>query len=176
MITDYQLKQIVPNSSLTDRLAFMLEFNKLAEKYGIIGNVIPAFIAQVAHESGNFHYLKEIANGKEYEGRKDLGNIKDGDGIKYKGRGYIQITGRYNYEKFMKWLGGAPDVVTNPEMIEHPHLAMLATIWFWTTHGCNKLASMGDFENLTRRINGGLNGYSDRLSIYNRAKKFLNIN
>lgn len=178
MITDEELKQIIPNSQLNDRLSFLKEFNNLSDKYGIIENIVPAFIAQVAHESCNFHYLKEIASGKEYDtGRKAvlLGNTPqaDGDGQKYKGRGYIQITGKTNYSNFLKWLGGAPDILNSPELIEKPHLAMLATIWFWSTHDCNRLAKNGDFEGLTKKINGGLNGYSNRLAIYNRAKQIL---
>lgn len=173
MITDNQLKLIVPTSRSGDRIKFLNELNNLSPKYGIDGLVLPAFIAQVAHESGGFHYLKELASGRAYEGRKDLGNIYKGDGVKFKGRGYIQITGRHNYNSFMIWLGGAPDIVSNPEMIERPHLAMLATVWFWTTKGCNELARNGNFQGLTRRINGGLNGYAERLEFYKRAKKIL---
>lgn len=174
-LTDSELKEIVPCSSLKDRTDFRTEFNKLCYKYGITRKIAPYFIAQVAHESGSFHYLKEIASGKEYDtGRKAimLGNTPqaDGDGQKYKGRGYLQVTGKSNYTKFMKWLGGEPDVVSHPEMLERPHLAMLAAIWFWTTNNCNQLALSGDFEELTRKINGGTNGYKDRLDFYNKAK------
>lgn len=180
MITDNELKSIVPTSGFTDRNNFLIELNRLPPRYGITGAVLPAFIAQVAHESGNFHFLKEIASGKAYEGRKDLGNVHPGDGVKYKGRAYMQVTGIKNYQAFMAWLGGAPDVVNHPEMLEHPHLAMLATVWFWTTHGCNDLALSGDFLGLSRKINLGRtnttlmpNGYADRLAIYERAKKIL---
>jgi len=127
----------------------------------------------VAHESGYFHFLKECGTGKEYEFRKDLGNTASGDGIKYKGRGYIQCTGKYNYQKFKEWLGGAPDVVDNPSLVERPHLAMLATVWFWTTRGCNELAEGGNFQALTKKINGGLNGYADRYKMYQIAKEIL---
>jgi putative chitinase len=180
MITDNQLKQIVPASIFEDRNAFLVELNKLPARYGITSVVLPAFIAQVAHESANFHYLKEIASGKAYEGRKDLGNIHPGDGIKYKGRAYMQVTGLKNYQTFMAWLGGVPDIVSHPEMLERPHLAMLATVWFWTTHGCNDLALAGDFLGLSRKINLGRtnttlmpNGYANRLAIYERAKTVL---
>jgi len=173
MITDYQLRQIVPTSSFVDRNKFLIELNKTPARYGINRIVMPSFIAQVAHESGSFHYLKEIASGKAYEGRKNLGNVHPGDGVKYKGRGYIQITGRINYTAFMKWLGGAPDVVDNPALVERPHLAMLATVWFWTTRGCNELAESGNFQALTKKINGGLNGYADRYKMYQIAKEVL---
>src|SRR5574344_1356133 len=175
MITDNQLKLIVPTSRSGDRIKFLNELNNLSPKYGIDGLVLPAFIAQVAHESVGFHYLKELASGRAYEGRKDLGNIYKGDGVKFKGRGYIQITGRANYTKFREWLGGAPDIVSHPEMIERPHLAMLASIWYWKHNNLSPIALSDDFRLLTKKINGGLNGYTSRLAYYIKAKKILNI-
>lgn len=181
-MTDQQLKSIVPYSSVTDRANYLKELNALGEQYGVTSDarILSAFIAQTAHESGSFHYLKELASGKDYDtGRKAvmLGNTPepDGDGMKYKGRGYIQITGRANYEGFQRWLGGAPDVVSNPEMVERPHLAMLASIYFWKTRNCSKYALNGDFKTLTKIINGGLNGYDSRLVFYNKAKQILNV-
>jgi len=172
MLTEEQLKKIVPNSFQRDRIIFLNEFNSLSEEHGIIGKIIPPFIGEVAHESGNFHYLKEIASGIAYEGRKDLGNVFKGDGVKFKGRGYIQITGRANYTDFKIWLGGQPDIVLHPEYVEKPHLAMLATLWFWNSHNLNAYA--GNMVSLTRRINGGLNGLKERIAIYERAKEVLN--
>ena len=174
-MTDEQLKYIVPASTIEDRTDYLKEFNDVAEKY--IKGYLPicSFVAQTAYESGCFHYLKEIASGAEYEGRKDLGNTFKGDGIRFKGRGYIQLTGRANYESFKKWLGGQPDVVANPQMIEKPHLAMLATVFFWTSHHLNELSETDDFKAVTRKINGGLNGYTSRLAYYIKAKKILNI-
>ena len=91
-MTDEQLKYIVPASTIEDRTDYLKEFNDVAEKY--IKGYLPicAFVAQTAYESGCFHYLKEIASGAEYEGRKDLGNTFKGDGVRFKGRGYIQHT------------------------------------------------------------------------------------
>jgi len=171
MLTEEQLKEIVPDSFRKDRRIFLNEFNSLSEEHGIKGKIIPPFLGEVAHESCNFHYLKEIASGRAYEGRKDLGNIYKGDGVKFKGRGYIQITGRSNYMAFKAWLGGQPDVVLHPEYIEKPHLAMLATLWFWNSHNLNAYA--GDMISLTRKINGGLNGLKERIAIYERAKEIL---
>lgn len=172
-MTDEQLKYIVPTSKLEDRTNYLKEFNDVAEKY--IKGYLPicAFVAQTAFESGGLHYLKEIANGSAYEGRMDLGNTFKDDGIRYKGRGYIQLTGRANYESFKKWLGGQPDIISHPEMVEKPHLAMLATVFFWTSHNLNELAETDDFKAVTKRINGGLNGYSKRLIYYLRAKEIL---
>lgn len=174
-MTDDELKYIAPLSSKTDREAYLKELNNLCPKYGIVGIELAAFVAQTAHESGGFHYLKEIASGAAYEGRRDLGNVNKGDGVRFKGRGYIQITGRANYTKFREWLGGAPDIVSHPEMIERPHLAMLASIWYWKHNNLSPIALSDDFRLLTRKINGGMNGYTSRLAYYIKAKKILNI-
>ena len=92
---------------------------------------IAHFIAQVAHESGAFQYLKEIASGAAYDtGRlaARLGNTPeaDGDGQKYKGRGYIQLTGTSNYRLFDEFTGRKHDLMNHPERLEQPDLAMLA--------------------------------------------------
>ena len=174
-MTDDELKYIAPLSSKVDREAYLKELNDLCSRYGIDGVELAAFVAQTAHESGGFHYLKEIASGAAYEGRRDLGNINKGDGVRFKGRGYIQITGRANYTKFREWLGGAPDIVSHPEMIERPHLAMLASIWYWKHNNLSPIALSDDFRLLTKKINGGLNGYTSRLAYYIKAKKILNI-
>ncbi len=87
------------------------------------------FIAQIAHESGELTYVQEIASGKAYEGRKDLGNTQPGDGIRYKGRGLIQLTGRANYEKYGQLMG--LDLINNPELLEEPEFAALSAAYFW---------------------------------------------
>ena len=128
------------------------------------------FIAQVAHESGEFRYLKEIASGKAYEGRKDLGNLYKGDGMRYKGRGLIQITGRSNYRELSKSFG--VDFVLHPELLETPQYAVLSACWFWKSRGLNRLADVNDFLRITRRINGGTNGIQHRQIYLDRANQF----
>ena len=81
------------------------------------------FLAQLAHESGNFRYMEEIASGAAYEGRKDLGNVNKGDGVRYKGRGPIQLTGRANYRKYGQELG--IDFENNPTIVALPSVGML---------------------------------------------------
>ena len=130
-----------------------------------------AFIAQIAHESGELRYVEEIASGSAYEGRKDLGNTQPGDGMKYKGRGLIQITGRNNYLECGKALG--VDLVTQPELLETNDLACRSAAWFWASHGLNDLADKGDFERITKRINGGYNGLKERQAYYAKALLFL---
>lgn len=130
-----------------------------------------AFIAQVAHESAGFHYLRELASGDAYEGRRELGNTESGDGRKYKGRGLIQTTGRANYQQCGDALG--VDLINSPETLESPVMACRSAAWFWRKHGCNELADKGDFVMITKRINGGLNGYKERLSYYQRAQAVM---
>ena len=95
------------------------------------------------------------------------------DGVKYKGRGLIQITGRHNYTLFQKYLGGAPDIMNHPEYLEQPHLAVMVSCWFWKTHGLNELADTDSFVTITKKINGGTNGINERKAFLIRAKKEL---
>ena len=134
-----------------------------------------AFLAQVGHESGGFHWLVEIWGPSDsqlrYEGRADLGNTEPGDGAKFKGRGLIQITGRANYQKVSDAL--ATDFINNPEQLAEPDMAVRSAMWFWQNHGLNQLADAGDFERITKIINGGLNGYAERLALWDSAKEVL---
>jgi len=146
-------------------------------------HIMAQFIAQVAHESASFRYDKELWGPtpaqRRYDTRTDLGNTaaKDGDGFKYRGRGGIQITGKYNYRQFTKWAkelaSGAPDFVKEPDLINTDPWEGLVAIWYWETKSLNKYADKGDIEMVTRRINGGLNGYADRLKRYDRAALVL---
>lgn len=144
------------------------------------------FIAQLAHESGGFRYDREIweptAAQKKYEGRKDLGNTVKGDGRKFAGRGPIQLTGRSNVTRFHKWCAAEnldpPDFVKNPDLINTDPWEGLSAIWYWsvgnpTGKSLNVFADKNDIEMITRRINGGLNGFDDRLRLYTRAALVL---
>lgn len=130
--------------------------------YGILDNSLRFihFMAQLTHESGNFRYMEEIASGKAYEGRKDLGNIYAGDGVRYKGRGPIQLTGRANYRKYGQQLG--IDFENNPEIVALPSIGLMVACKFWSDNGLNALADKDDVVAVTRRINGGTNGLEDR--------------
>ncbi len=127
-----------------------------------------AFLAQIAHESGEFRYLHELASGAAYEGRKDLGNTEQGDGIRFKGRGLIQLTGRSNYQLISNDLG--VDFVSNPELLEQPQYAAESAGWFWNLKKLNRLADIGDFVLITKRINGGTNGLLNREGYWKKAK------
>lgn len=127
-----------------------------------------AAIAQMAHESDGFRTAVEYASGAEYEGRRDLGNVRPGDGKRFKGRGFIQITGRANYSAISHAL--KHDFVLHPGDLEHDSWAAMASASWWEAHGCNQLADRGDFIGLTRRINGGTNGLGSRRAYYRRAR------
>jgi putative chitinase len=125
------------------------------------------FLAQIGHESGQLRYTEELASGAAYEGRKDLGNTETGDGVKYKGRGLIQITGRSNYA--LCSLALDLPLLENPELLQSPLPAALSAGWFWSNNNLNSYCDKGDFYGLTKRINGGLNGIEDRVLLYKRA-------
>lgn len=130
-----------------------------------------SFLAQIAHESGQLRYTQEIASGVRYEGRKDLGNSQPGDGVRFKGRGLIQITGRANYTACMLALD--IDCIEHPELLELPLEAARSAGWFWKAHGLNELADLGDQVKVTNRINGGTNGLPDRLAFFDAASRVI---
>lgn len=132
------------------------------------------FLAQVLHESGGFKWAEEIASGQAYEGRKDLGNTIKGDGVRFKGRGLIQLTGRHNYEVAGKALG--LDLINLPQLASNPENAPRIAGWYWNSRGLNSIADQFNieaFQTITRRINGGLNGYRDRLHWWDRTRRVL---
>lgn len=172
VITAEELSAIVPYAK--DRIALVVQpLNEAMYTYGITDTPIreAMFIAQVAHESGSFRYVKEIASGEAYEGRADLGNVERGDGVRFKGRGYIQVTGRANYKACGEALG--LDLIQHPELLETTANACRSAAWFWYMKGLNDLADKGDFLGITKRINGGTNGYKERMAFFDRAKLLL---
>lgn len=130
-----------------------------------------AFLAQLAHESGELRFLEELADGSAYEGRKDLGNAAPGDGRRYKGRGPLQLTGRANYQAAGRAL--ALDLELKPEIAAQPEAGCRAAGWFWSSRKLNAYADRQDLEGLTRKINGGLNGLESRRAYWLRAVEAL---
>lgn len=129
------------------------------------------FLAQLAHESAGFQTTEEYASGSAYEGRRDLGNIKRGDGTRFKGRGLIQLTGRANYARVGHILG--VDFVENPKSAGQFPWAALSAAVFWREHNINEAADSDDIRRVTRIINGGYNGLDDRRAYLKRAKRAL---
>ncbi len=132
---------------------------------------IAHFLAQLIHESGSFRYMEEIASGKAYEGRKDLGNVHPGDGVRYKGRGPIQLTGRTNYRVYGRKIG--IDLERHPHLAAIPSIGLRTALEFWGMNGLNPLAERDDIETITRRINGGLNGLVERKKALFRINRWL---
>lgn len=161
------------------------------------------FLAQVMHESGNFKYLEENLNyNKEallrvfskyftpalaekchrnpvtianivYSNRMGNGDIDSGDGWRYRGRGLIQLTGRTNYVCFSNAVN--MDIVTNPDTLVVPELAVESACWYWETHELNELADNDDIVGITRRINGGTHGIQQRTNNLSRIKQELSL-
>ena len=173
MITLSELQEIMLHAGA--RAAVFLEpFNVACAEFGIDNpDRLAAFLAQVAHESGELRYMQELASGDAYECRADLGNCKPGDGRRFKGRGLLQITGRANYERCSVALFGDQTLLTSPERLEEPESAARSAGWYWMTRGLNGLADQGAFRTITRRINGGLNGLTDRLAYWDRSREVL---
>ncbi len=156
-----------------------------------------AFLAQCAHESGRFLHVEEnlnysadalqrvwpnrfdadhaqlyahqpqrIAN-RAYAGRNGNGDEASGDGWRFRGRGFIQLTGRENYRRLEIALG--EHIVDNPDHVATPKYAALSAAWFWSYNGLNALADAGDIVAITKRINGGTLGLDERRKLYAAA-------
>jgi putative chitinase len=148
------------------------------KRYGITTPVRAAmFVAQCAHESDAFRTSTEYASGDAYEGRRDLGNIRRGDGRRFKGRGRIMITGRVNYTRVSAALG--KNFVASPERLAATPWSELASAWWWSGHGLNALCDrhIGDdrVRACTRRINGGYNGLEQRRRYARRAMQVKHL-
>jgi len=134
------------------------------------------WFSQVGHESGGLKYQEEIASGAAYEGRTDLGNTQPGDGTRFKGRDFIQITGRHNYTKLSQWAhskGLVPSptfFVDQPSALATDQYAFIGVGWYWkVARDMNRYADAKDLIGATRAVNGGTNGLEDRRKFYNRA-------
>ena len=130
------------------------------------------FLAQVGHESWGFKFCEEIASGAAYEGRRDLGNTEPGDGMRFKGRGWIQLTGRTNYKAYSDFKG--INFVVAPQRVATEFAGDVAG-WYWHTRKLNAEADEDDLLTITKRINGGLNGIDDRRRRLAKAKLALEI-
>lgn len=201
MLTAPQLKAICIYSKAAVLESFVTPLNRAMDEFEINTPLrMAAFIAQVAHESGSFNYLQELASGHAYDDRKDLGNLepeaiataklaRTTAGRFYRGHGVIQITGYYNHKKCGEALG--LDLVKFPKLLTEPVNACRSAAWFWVvgaglnlsktaiaagvTKGCNlnTYADRKEFKLLTVAINGGYNGLEDRSKYYIRALRVI---
>lgn len=125
-------------------------------------------MAQLAHESAHFQTTREYASGKAYEGRRDLGNTRPGDGPRYRGRGLIQITGRANAREYGDLLGQPFE--DRPELMEQFPAALEVSLVYWQNRSINEPADEDNIRRVTKLINGGYNGLEDRERYLERAK------
>ena len=182
MISITNLQRIIPYAG-PRAAVFVGPLNSAMDEFGIDNPLRQAaFIAQLAHESGSFRYVREIASGLAYNGRADLGNTNP-DALRiaaahlstpgpwWRGRGLIQITGYNNYVACGNALG--IDLLHEPTLQEQPVHACRSAAWYWQWRGLNTLADVGDITGISRRINGGLNGVTERLAFYAIAREVL---
>lgn len=171
-LTLYQLEHIYKEAPIARLSRFLPHLNSTFDEFEInTPQRLRMFLAQIGHESGQLRYVRELASGEAYEGRKDLGNTSPGDGVRYKGRGLIQITGKSNYALVSLALG--LPFLEKPELLEEDSAATRSAGWFWYKSNLNTLADEGKFELITKKINGGLNGYADRFKLFQRALEII---
>ena len=173
IITEQQFRRMMPMAGT--RLDAHWPFINPALKKAEIDTPerIAAFLAQLAHESGEYRYMEELGDGSAYEGRADLGNTQPGDGPRFKGHGPIQITGRANHEACGRALG--IDLIANPTLITRPEYGTASACWFWNSRRLSPLADHAWFKAITRTINGGFNGLSDRRVYWDRNRALLGL-
>jgi predicted chitinase len=184
-MTTEQLRAIMPRLS-DKRTGELLPFlNAAMTEFGIEApSRAAAFLAQLAHESGEFRFMEEIWGPTDAQRRYEpttklseaLGNTEAGDGRLFKGRGPIQLTGRANYRRFGDLL--SVDLVADPPQAAKPDVAFRIAGLFWSRKGLNELADLATddaFKEITRRINGGTNGLADRQKFYAMARQVLGV-
>ncbi len=172
-----EFKGKITVSALGDKQSRDMLANE-AEKAGIKGKELAAFLAQCSTESGGFRYLSEIWGPSTFQKNYDspgnrLGN-SPGDGYRYRGRGYIQLTGKYNYQQFQT-ATGIP-AVEKPELLEKPEIGAKASIHFWKTNVSGKVGNWDDVAAVTRIVNGPkMLGLEDRRMRYAAFKQNMNL-
>ena len=155
---------------------------KIAKSAGMAGEELAQFLAQTKHESWDFTKLKEKPKGKNYFLKKYdikfspriakiLGNTKVGDGEKYHGRGFIQLTGKYNYATAGQALN--LPLLTNPELASNPEIAAKIAVWYWNTRVKPNVDDFSDTTSVTKEINSGLKGLKDRHENFEEYRKML---
>lgn len=149
----------------------------VAIQAGLKGQELAQFLAQCAHETGNFSSLTEYGGSldfRKYDPKyapkkaKELGNVRPGDGALFKGRGFIQLTGRWNYTEAGKALGLPLD--KNPKLVERPDIAAKTSLWFWKNRVRPNVDNFSDTKSVTYYINKALRGLDERIEFF---KKYL---
>ena len=180
-ITQKQLLDAVPGLYKARLDEFVASFNMFHAYFGLnTRDRIIHYLAQVFHESGSLRYVEELASGAQYEGRKDLGNTQKGDGKRFKGRGFIQLTGRKNYQDFYNDGWCSDNIIAYPDLVTRYPLNQMVSLWFWDRNNLNDLADLDNGANgedivkkITRKVNGGYNGLDERVKFYQKFKKII---
>lgn len=180
-LTEQQLLHVMPNARQSAGV-FVPAINAAAKRWQFDRpKRMAAFLAQVGHESGQLRYVRELG-GHTYLDKYDTGPLAerlgnspedDDDGQLYRGRGLIQITGRYNYLKCSLALFSDERLLREPELLEQPEWAAQSAGWYWWVKELNTLADQDRFTDITRKINGGVNGLKDRRELWGRAREVL---
>ena len=179
-LTSTQLSAIIlPRKYPTDKLnAITQALNDTFDRYAINTPLrICHFLAQILHESGAFHYSAEIWGNtpaqQAYDTRTDLGNTPehDNDGYLYRGRGWIQVTGKTNYRLVSQELG--KDFVANPDLLATEPYDGLSAGWYWNRRKLNTWADLDDILTITKKVNGGYNGLNERKMWLTKAKQVM---
>jgi putative chitinase len=186
---------------------FVNTYNEFADYFAIDTPLeVAHFFSQVGHECDQFNAFEEYASGAAYEGRKDLGNLYAGDGVRFKGRGALQTTGRANYRlaglEFLKFpfltaqeklIFENEGLIKNPAVLAEPRWATLSAMIYWTNKDINSLCMPDDqqvtikrydgkkwynytcspIEAITRKVNGGMNGFDERKAFYQKIKTLV---
>jgi len=149
-----------------DQLGDMSALKREAQRQRIKGKELAAFLAQCSHESGGGRHMSEIWGPtpaqRSYQGR--MGNKRPGDGYRYRGRGFIQLTGRDNYRQAGRELG--LPLEQNPDIVERPDIAAKTSVWYWKKNVQPRISNWDDVASITRIVNGGYNGLDDREARY----------
>lgn len=173
-VTVEQLMKIMPQLSRAKAEQYLPLLNQaMADAQINTPRRKAAFLSQIAVESKGLTDFEEDASGALYEGNvKNLGNTQKGDGVRFKGRGPIQLTGRDNYTRAGRALG--KDLVNHPELVQNdPVTAFQTAAWFWNDKHPNAAADAGNFTKVTTLVNGGTNGLDQRRQAYDRALQIL---
>jgi predicted chitinase len=180
MLTLVHLTRIMRHASHARLAEFLPALNEVMQTFEIDTRVrASAFLAQLAHESGEFQFMEELwgptAAQKRYEPVSDLarrlGNTEPGDGKRFKGRGPIQITGRDNYKRYGALVG--KDLVSEPQLAATPAVGFTIAALYWSKNGLSELADVDNFQAITQKINGGQNGAAERARFYSVAQEVL---
>jgi putative chitinase len=172
LVSADELSRIVPQIPAEKLAQFVAPLNDAMVRGGIDTPIRQAaFIAQLAVESDSFRTFEEYASGSAYEGRSDLGNTQAGDGVRYKGRGAIQVTGRHNYEEVSRYTG--IDFVAHPELVAAPENAFTTAVWYWTSRNLNNVADGPGIIRVSELVNGGHHGLAERMANFARGLDVL---